>query len=63
MDRNEFDTEYKSETEKGKKIYIALFSGLPRSTENIIALIEAKRKGNSLFHAFQQVKYHAKNKP
>jgi len=55
--------EYKSETEKGKRIDIALFSSLPRSIENIIALIEAKRKGNSVFYAFQQVKDYAKDKP
>ena len=35
--------EYKPEKEKGKRIDIALFSNLPRSNENIIALIEAKR--------------------
>jgi len=55
--------EYKSEKDKGKRIDIALFSSLPRSAENIIALIEAKRKGNSVFYAFQQVKDYAKEKP
>lgn len=55
--------EYKSEKEKGKRIDIALFSNLPRSTENIVALVEAKRKGNSVFYAFQQAKDYAKTKP
>lgn len=54
--------EYKSEKDKGKRIDIALFSSLPRSAENIIALVEAKKKGNSVFHAFQQAKDYAKKK-
>jgi len=37
-------------------------SNLPRSIENIVTLIEAKRKGNSIFHAFQQAKDYAKAK-
>ena len=54
--------EYKSMKEKGRRIDIVLFSNLPRSTENIVALIEAKRKGNSVFRAFEQAEDYAKAK-
>ena len=48
---------------KHKKIDITLYSRLPRSTENMIALVEAKRKDNSVFRAFDQVKDYARTLP
>ncbi|WP_371801686.1 type I restriction endonuclease [Candidatus Lokiarchaeum ossiferum] len=54
--------EFKSEDKGGKKIDIALFSNLPRSDETIVSLIEAKRKGESVFNAFQQAKDYAEGK-
>ncbi|UYP44197.1 hypothetical protein NEF87_000482 [Candidatus Lokiarchaeum ossiferum] len=42
-----------------KRIDIALFTYLPRNEENITTIVEAKKKGRSIFRAFNQAKNYA----
>lgn len=44
------------------KVNIALFQKLPRSDENLVAVVEAKRKGNSCLTAFSQAERYSQNK-
>lgn len=44
------------------RVDIALFDKLPREDENLIAVVEAKRKGNSCLTAFSQAEKYSKNK-
>lgn len=45
-----------------KNVDIALFNRLPREDANLIAVVEAKRKGNSCLTAYSQAYYYAKDK-
>jgi len=45
------------------KVDIALFDKLPREDRNLIAVVEAKRKGNSCLTAFSQAEKYSKDKP
>ncbi len=45
-----------------KRVGIALFDKLPREDANLIAVVEAKRKGNSCLTAFSQAEDYSKNK-
>lgn len=45
-----------------KRIDVALFNKLPRDDDNVIAIIEAKRKDRSCLQAFEQAKEYAKIK-
>ncbi|OIJ17343.1 hypothetical protein BKP37_02225 [Anaerobacillus alkalilacustris] len=44
------------------RVDIALFDKLPREDANLIAVVEAKRKGNSCLTAFSQAEDYSKNK-
>lgn len=44
------------------RVDIALFDKLPREDSNLIAVVEAKRKGNSCLTAFSQAEEYSKNK-
>lgn len=44
------------------RVDIALFDKLPREDGNLIAVVEAKRKGNSCLTAFSQAEEYSKNK-
>lgn len=44
------------------RVDIALFDKLPREDENLIAVVEAKRKDNSCLTAFSQAEEYSKNK-
>lgn len=44
------------------KVDIALFQKLPRTDENLVAVVEAKRKGNSCLTAFSQAERYSQNK-
>lgn len=44
------------------KVDIALFNELPRRSDNLIAVVEAKKKGNSCLQAYSQAFNYAKDK-
>jgi hypothetical protein len=46
-----------------KNVDIALFNKLPRDDENLIAVVEAKKKDNSCLTAFSQAQRYSDNKP